>query len=452
MLKALSSLGLNFGNSGDTDNNFQTQLLKSLGSQLFGGGSGANGSLDPTQLLNLFSKSSQDAASSSAGGIVGNLVTTGLENNHFNKLSKSTGLDVADLKADGKNSFLFGAKSEKALGNWNAIGNTAGMASSLGKGLGLLKDKSRQTKTQSTIDRVYDGVASALPGPIGAIMKTAGLGTDILRTFGVHTDNMTTQDKILGSKLFAMTGVGLVNTIGGKKAHDYKESAEDKMNVAKVEPSYTGFDDVRKGAQFKSGKKYGLFSRRARKKANREIAEANRQRGIVSNIGENAEIDFLASENPYLSMSNSFMQQGGWDYKGMRAAKHGMKFKESINKARSILPKLQDAQLQSFKKGGSMNVIPTGKLHAHLNHMGKNDLDVTRKGVPVVSIGKGGELTQHAEIEKEEIIMRLEITKKLEKLAALGTDEAAIEAGKILVYEILENTDDKAELMDKINI
>ena len=39
--------------------------------------------------------------------------------------------------------------------------------------------------------------------------------------------------------------------------------------------------------------------------------------------------------------------------------------------------------------------------------------------------------------------MRFEVTKKLEQLAKENTDEAAIEAGKILTDEILNNTIDK---------
>lgn len=98
-----------------------------------------------------------------------------------------------------------------------------------------------------------------------------------------------------------------------------------------------------------------------------------------------------------------------------------------------------------FQSGGSFNVIPEGALHARKHNM---DMEgITNKGIPVVSKGEGGEIEQQAEIEREEIIFRLEVTKKLEELAEVdGTqkekDEAAIEAGKLLVQEILYNTKD----------
>ena len=64
--------------------------------------------------------------------------------------------------------------------------------------------------------------------------------------------------------------------------------------------------------------------------------------------------------------------------------------------------------------------------------------NLTKKGIPVVD--NNGE--QQAEIERNELILRLSVTKYLEELAKEGTDKAAIEAGKLLVNEILYNTVD----------
>ena len=75
---------------------------------------------------------------------------------------------------------------------------------------------------------------------------------------------------------------------------------------------------------------------------------------------------------------------------------------------------------------------------------------ITNKGIPIISKEDGGEVIQHAEIERDEIIFTLEVTKKLEELSKKGTDEAAIEAGKLLVKEILFNTDDRTGLINTI--
>ena len=99
------------------------------------------------------------------------------------------------------------------------------------------------------------------------------------------------------------------------------------------------------------------------------------------------------------------------------------------------------------------NIIPEGALHAHKHHM-ENAEDFTKKGIPVID--NDGE--QQAEIERDEIIFTLEVTKALEDLyskyfnensAQKDKDEAAIEAGKLLVKEILFNTDDRTNLISK---
>lgn len=102
-----------------------------------------------------------------------------------------------------------------------------------------------------------------------------------------------------------------------------------------------------------------------------------------------------------------------------------------------------------FQSGGSINVIPEGALHARKHNM---DIDgITKKGIPVVSEGENGKVEQQAEIERSEVILRLEVTKKLEELqkdyyndnyTQKQKDEFAIEAGKLLAYELLYNTID----------
>ena len=81
------------------------------------------------------------------------------------------------------------------------------------------------------------------------------------------------------------------------------------------------------------------------------------------------------------------------------------------------------------------------------------DIDnITKKGIPVVVQKEGGEVEQQAEVERNEIIFSLEVTQKLEELCKDGSDEAAIEAGKILVKEILENTVDNTGLINEIDV
>lgn len=120
-----------------------------------------------------------------------------------------------------------------------------------------------------------------------------------------------------------------------------------------------------------------------------------------------------------------------------------------------------DNNLKSYKEGGS--IIPEGSLHARKHHLEdiKPELagQITSKGVPVVIEKEGGEVEQQAEIELNEIIFRKEITEKIEEACKEyykdGTskgkrDELAISIGKLIATEIMENTDDKTGLIDKI--
>ena len=111
--------------------------------------------------------------------------------------------------------------------------------------------------------------------------------------------------------------------------------------------------------------------------------------------------------------------------------------------------------IEEFKNGGQMSVIPEGALHARKNNMElAKEGGVTSKGVPVVD--NNGE--QQAEIERNEIIFRKEITDKMEELykkynsseSSSEKDEIAIKMGKILTCEITKNTDDKTGLIQEV--
>lgn len=108
--------------------------------------------------------------------------------------------------------------------------------------------------------------------------------------------------------------------------------------------------------------------------------------------------------------------------------------------------------VKMFKDGGA--VIPSGALHKNKHHLEEVDeslnKNITSKGIPVITIEDGGEIKQHAEIEKEEIILSLSLTKQIEKLWKEGTEEAAIEAGKLFTIALMEDTEDNVGLIEKV--
>lgn len=161
------------------------------------------------------------------------------------------------------------------------------------------------------------------------------------------------------------------------------------------------------------------------------------------------------------------------DYINFQKQQESKKAKDTLalseSSFRDVLSKNQQAltggqKFLLYKKGAKMStlkrikkqverkrsVIPDGKLHSRLNsHLE----EVTKKGIPVISYQEG-KVIQHAEIEKEELILSLDITKKLENLRdeynKAKDDSILIKAGELLTFEILENTDDNVNLISKV--
>lgn len=317
------------------------------------------------------------------------------------------------------------------------IGNTMNVADVVGS---LIPQKEQSALTTG-LNQGYDAAAnavSAIPGVgtiIGGAMKVGGMLSDGLTALGVGTDQMTTADKILDSKFLKLTPLGLVNAIGAKKADTI---TKDNEAFEQVGSSYGGTQSTVDDALTKSGKKYGLLSGGARNRANRQIHNAQMQQSKMSNIADEAQMAFTASNNPLLGLQLN----GGYQQNTVKAGKSGLKMDRDFAK-----------RVAGFKNGGAVNVIPDGALHAHKHHLENVDEkfeEVTTKGIPVITEEKGGDIKQHAEVEREEIIFNLEVTKQLEKLMQDGSDEAAIEAGKLLVYEILENTVDNTGLLNTV--
>ena len=342
------------------------------------------------------------------------------------------------------------------------IGNTMSKAGGYADMIGSFIPKKEQSALTTGLNQGYDAAAnmiSSVPGVgtiVGGAMKIGGMLSDGLTALGVGTDQMTTTDKILDSKFMKLTPMGLVNAFGAKKADTiYKDNKTWEQQGSAYGGSMAKVDD----ALTKSGKKYGAFSGKARRKANAQISEAKRQQNLVSDINQEAQDAFAASNYSGIGLRNQIALNGG--YRSMAVGRNGMKILDKESQwAREVLTKAKirpkeklEEQSPKFAEGGKVNVIPDGALHAHKHHL--EDISpeyeqVTSKGIPVVTEEEGGKLKQHAEIERNEIIFRLEVTKKLEELMKDGSDDAAIEAGKLLAHEIINNTVDNTGLMEVV--
>lgn len=320
--------------------------------------------------------------------------------------------------------------------------------------------------TTQALDTAYDAISTGvqfIPG-VGQILGGAmqlgkGLGA-VANKLGAGTDAMTDVDAVLGSNFFNLTPIGLINGFGGKKSKTM--GGQDFMTQSALNNQWAGYGGTYKDynyASSKAGKKYGLFSSGARKRANQIINKANMDRETLLDVNRESELGNIRG-NMMADINGARYNQalyGGYNANLLRVGKYGFKIQD-IQRAKRLNSKLikkvsevddviKSEETPLFKEGGSMNVIPEGSLHARLHHMDNAD-NLTKKGIPVVD----NDGNQQAEIELNEIIFRKEVTDKLEKLAKDGSDEAAIEAGKLLVEEILNNTDDRTGLIDTIEI
>lgn len=212
---------------------------------------------------------------------------------------------------------------------------------------------------------------------------------------------------------------------------------------------------------FDSYKQIKEFTKRvksAKKGAKLEVTEPKVETPIVDKELERYYDDPLFSTKS--KFHDDFHQGGSWseDGKVFTPSKFSLfNFtEEQIQEA--LTNEFPDATLnitdevRAFKEGGKVepkehNVIPDGALHARLNHMDNKDL--TKKGIPVVA-KDGDKLEQTAEIERNEIVFNLSVTNKLEELLKDGSAKAALEAGKLLVEEILHNTVDNTGLIKEV--
>jgi len=321
----------------------------------------------------------------------------------------------------------------------SGLGTSANIGSVLDIGANLIgKDYSgKKGNITKGLDAGYDVISNTVPG-VGIAMKAGKLVGNGLEKLGIGTDKMTTADAILGSSFFNLGAVGLINNAFGKKSRKFTVD----QNIAN-NSSYTGTGKFITDAGGLSGKKYGLFSNKARKKANKKMDKAQGYQNTIDDILTDA------SDRSARSISSSDMftnrlqleQSGGLN--NIRFGKDGFKFLESFR----IKYTESQKNILKYKDGGKIgekNIIPEGKLHKELHHLDTED--ISRKGIPVI-LKEGDKISQVAEIEREELILRLEVTEKLEELYKEDTNEAAIEAGKLLVKEILHNTIDKGKVI-----
>ena len=204
----------------------------------------------------------------------------------------------------------------------------------------LLKDKKAQEHPELSGAKQFKIVDIK---PIG-IQTVYNLQADNDHTYlanGIITHNTTT-DAVLGSAFLQLTPFGLINGFGGKKADTITKNDEVFETIGS---SYTGTNQTVNDALTKSGKKYGLFSGKARRNANNLIQEAKRQQEVMEDISDEA-TDRFAIRNSMAAINGNrraYILQGGYDQSNVRVGRNGMNI-ELLNRARKVVKQSQKLQ------------------------------------------------------------------------------------------------------------
>lgn len=302
----------------------------------------------------------------------------------------------------------------------------------------------------------------------------------------------------------AQVGFSAANRWGGAQSDEFIINSD---VAERMGGSYSGTYDFMNKTQSNNGF-YGMFDTGARKDHNANVAEQQRIQNKLENIdAENQARQAMSANVQFNTFKYNNKLRNTLDFNKISFIRNGNKL-ENINRVKKLryFVNVNTKQIEEFKQGGNIesefipvitepidsfkqggivdefipiitdpieefkqggkteetelvtleetsqkNVIPEGALHKNKHHI-ENTEGLTQKGIPVID----NEGEQQAEIELDEIIFTLEVTKKLEELHKLykegsnkERDEAAIEAGKLLVQEILYNTDDRTGLIAK---
>ena len=354
----------------------------------------------------------------------------------------------------------------QGVANINNIAQNGGLSTTLKGRMGTFNPNLLQ-KTNSFLNKNIGGTSTGniITGALSVadkfIPQAEDTGSKI--TSGVFNGLSQVAGMIPGVGTIASVALKGLGTLFGAGVKNVEGNA--KMDTVDSSASYTGADAL-------ASKRFGIAGLGAAKRYQKKVDKREQERLTAYDIINKGKDDLLASSNvQQIQLADNLKKNASdWMY-NIRAGEFGMKIKEAqrlSKQYRNRRPattgepaKAGTTETPQFlKDGGTINVIPEGALHARKHHLEELNPElegITKKGIPVISQGEGGEVIQQAEIERSEWIMNLEATNKIEELrkkyhsteSEAEKDQIAIEAGKLLTQEIMENTkDNTGELLE----
>lgn len=358
---------------------------------------------------------------------------------------------------------VIGGGFTKTLNGFGGIGSTIGNSlAGLGSAIG---NKYGDTFTDSQIatQSLGNKALGAIPVVGQALQIADGLFRGVSQVTATNLSNVNPDSaKRLNFKGASTTNntlnhIPLVSGLAGgfglwsERTDNYKisdEAAAAESGYSKTVGDLRATEDIA-GKRFLGGRNWGQA-----KRGNDIIDTSKTLDNILSQTLETS-TNRLKSNYWQQLLSQYQNRMAGENYLDISVGKKGMKLM-TVEEARKMIKKKTTEEIKEEPKelvtGIDTNILPEGSLHARLNHLSElnDDLkDATKKGIPVMAAEEGGELNQVAEIEHSELILRLEVTQRLEELRNDGSEEAMIEAGKLIVQELKENTQDNVGMLNK---
>ena len=297
----------------------------------------------------------------------------------------------------------------------------------------------------------YAMAAGAAFKGLSAMDQALGINTNTINKNEANVAGISKGERILNNVLGFLPGTGAGLLAGKTDSFNFNE------DLLKVGSSYgKSISDMQTMEGMSEGRY--LFGK---KKINDKMAELEEDQSILTSA---LKTNTLRKNSDYgQNLTNQKMnREMGFDYSMTSIGKHGMKLMDKEDAKRILELKRQEMEGVTFlKDGGKVNILPEGKLHAHKHHLEDVDErleDLTKKGIPIVAISEDGTMSQVAEVEKEELILHLDLTQQIEELWKQYKDaesveeknRIAFECGDLLCREIITNTEDNTNLLKEL--
>ena len=346
----------------------------------------------------------------------------------------------------------FGGRVNSALGGKVGQGVMGGVSSALDIAKGFVPTQESKGKNPTGFE-TQQQIGDALTKVPIPIVQAAGLaykGISMLaEATGGNTNSITKeQAEDLGIKPGARLANNIIGTLHPGAGWLVKEVEEGQKSHLIDEMSNAYADTVSDidQAGVLGGGKY-LFGQ---KKVADAVAQANRRNELLTEMNMTNTMRKQSDYGRDLAQQN-MNRYAGTNYMNMRMGRNGMKI-QSLEEIRELLKNrvVEELDVQKFAEGGS--ILPVGQRHKTLHHMdelGEQFEDLTRKGIPVVTVDESGDMVQIAEIECSEWTLSKSLTDEIESLWKDGSEEAMIECGKLVCEHLLRQTKDEGGILDE---